>query len=192
MRLLFCVCERVCVCVLRVFARSSKGSSSAHGPNKDVRMRQLKEDIGTSMVRINARPNMAPIITVLMNKFMVVGQAIAEAPKTVATAMMNSCSFDVLSSLVDDVVGNANVKTRLISMSETLYKAENDEMFELETQIKTVKKLMAYTTEAMLVAEFGDQGGNIQWVNFSAGAKEVLKQKAEDNVRENARAGLGV
>ena len=159
------------------------------GVDKEARVKQLHETIGTHMLRVGAVPNMSPEITNTMNKIRAVIQALTNSPTTVFSNMMEQLTAGGIRKVIEVLATRSNsTKNRVTSLARVFFRQDFDSMDEQRKQALIAEALTTDIVEAAMVAQFSDGGGNIKWVEFSTEGTRVMAEKIAVNAAAAAAA----
>ena len=112
------------------------------GVDKEARVKQLHETIGTHMLRVGAVPNMSPEITNTMNKIRAVIQALTNSPTTVFSNMMEQLTAGGIRKVIEVLATRSNsTKNRVTSLARVFFRQDFDSMDELRKQVLIAEAL---------------------------------------------------
>jgi len=158
---------------------------------KTSRMGELREEAGTTQLRINAFPNMAPTITHILNVCNEITQELQKPQAQIVSWMNDRTPSDKLREMQTICAGTNSLENRFTLISNGFFALQEEALTELEKQIKHCKGLLiTYATMAM-VSQFGDEAGNIQWKAFTECLTKALETRAAAAGAAEAIRGLG-
>jgi ubiquitin len=165
-------------------------SEGAAAANKDVRTRNLKEEIGTGLIRIGAVGLRIEAIDAIIGKVQQISARIHQAPQAVMTDMMSNMALQTLKKFTVVTSTSNNVKVRYNLIASTIFEDDVNSITDIKTQIETVEKMMSSTIELAMLSEFGDAASNISWTNFIEHVMTAMTNKLQEEVRGDRAHGL--
>ena len=142
-------------------------------------MKTLRESIGSAMLRINANPNVAPVVSELMTRFTEISRHVEAHPQTVFADLLHGVGVDKIMSMLA-VHSSNNMKTRCSSIMSSIFSNYVDRTYELRTQLDLVDKTCSECVELMLLTQYADDGGNVSWANFSKDVALLIASRARE------------
>ena len=161
------------------------------GATQEQRVRVLKESIGTSMVRINAMPGVSPVVTERMERFNQLSQVVYSNPTHVFSEILNATPGADFIQLIDATTNSNKIKTRIKHITNVLLKMCIDRIEELRSQLERTENTITEIFELMLVSQYGDAAGNINWADLSKEIATTMATKAQQSATAHYSSGIG-
>jgi hypothetical protein len=159
--------------------------------SKASRMSDLREEAGTTQLRINAHPNMAPTITGILHICLQLSGVMQETPNEIVSWMFARTPGDKLREMLTVCSGTNSLENRFALLADNFFSAQKEALEELDKQIKLCKGLTNTYITMTMVSQFGDEAGNVQWAAFTKGISGVLENRAAQAGAAEALRGLG-
>ena len=159
--------------------------------SKTERIRNLNEWLNVASTRMNNSPVKSNVVENTINVMKQFSTSLtqdASGKKTVET-MVDSLAFDELSEYVAQLSGQSshNTQHRFSTLSDLVFKSENDQVESLKTITSLCLKVYPMLTELALVHKFADASGAFSWVSASKYLNEVCRKKLNDDEKKKRR-----
>lgn len=153
---------------LGIVGGGKRGFSTASdkGFTKADRIYDIKETVGSALLRVSSNNGATPAITDLANAFSAIIETIDTNPSNVFAKLTEQLDKTTLLEMSGALTSN-NPQTKISSMTSIIFKEKIDTLKEVKKQMKMVEGCLSPCVEGMLVAQFGDPAGNISWMDLS-------------------------
>jgi hypothetical protein len=162
-------------------ARAADGAQFS----KDTRLRQIKEEAGTTIMRLNAAPGISPAITDIVRICTNVGRELQERPDACVTFLLTQVDDDKMKKLLTVTASNGT-ETRQKEMAYVIFATQHNMLEELRRQIGYAESLMHSTTHACMVSQLGDASGSVAWATFTDMVSNTITERAVGRARNEA------
>jgi ubiquitin len=178
--------------------KRGRGGPAAAAPSKDDKMKASKEDIGTSLLRLNANP--LPMLAPMVRRVLDLSVEIENNPSTIVSIALSveGVSIGDLIKLSNSNAANKNADCKSLALSKLVHPEAFEQIEEIVKQCGLVKVVMQSSATMMLLAQFGDdETGAVQWSAYGKLLTDLSIAKARiqgaAGAAQDARAnGLGL
>ena len=139
--------------------------------------KSVSDDIKNTMNMMREKLVPEPIATSLNALSSILGE-IDSAPKTVVSRLLASelVSSTTVSRLLIEVMSSSTRPTaRCAKMAEIIFKETFDLYDDIEYQIARSRELYHKALLLLVMTQFGDTGGNVDWMNWQVALTDRLK-----------------
>ena len=152
------------------------------GANKASKIRDMKNDVGTVLLRFNAVPNASPAITRGAGGVLRLSQLVGSHPDSVIKVLVDEPGLvtdDSLAKMLEVTSASNNLETRCSMVAEILFDETLVSLDEVKQQNALAVKVLKQTVQMAMVSQFGDATANISWVDFIKMVAKSIKERAE-------------
>lgn len=178
---------------LRGRGGGKRGRSTASSSNqtKDDYIRNLDDEVGTALLRINAVQNASPAIE-LSKQALVQLMAFAKNEDFQPAELLTHFGMNELKETlsVSSSVAKADAKCR--NMVKVLFGNCLRQLEEVERQTALMKDALRMAINYYFLVKYSDESGNIQWTSaFNGDVAKAMEELAKKNNQQNAQQPNG-
>ena len=167
---------------LKIRGGGKRGSSTSGSKSRDQQIKDIKEVLGVSLLRMNAKPNISPVIDAVKVEITTIGARVEEKRSDVMDLLMEQLTDDQLSLLLEVPNKSAKVETRCDDVAAIVFGMNLDSMDELKTQAVAAKRALTLCIQMGMLTCFSDNFGNISWADMIKLIGVKIKQRALNGV----------
>ena len=163
-----CVCWVLSFKVLRIEGGMGKRASTGKAKvvDKDDKIRELREDTGSKLVRINATEITAPAITGATNNVMLLSQAVETAGTRIMKAVLAKLGSDSLGRLVE-TTRNGNFEFKMNRLMKEVFGTDYNNLQELKQKITMCEQCLRGCVDLAFYVSYCGENGELKWVQYS-------------------------
>eukprot|EP00438_Fugacium_kawagutii_P011303 Skav205058 [mRNA] locus=scaffold142:231626:232930:+ [translate_table: standard] len=158
------------------------------GKSKDDQMKTLEESIGMAVLRISAHPHASPAIEKMKSQVSNITQSIKAGQVNMDT-FFQSLPDKSMERLLTITSVSTKVESRCKAVSDIVFESLLSELNEVKTQLEASYHVLPVLIQYVLMENFGDQSGNIQWSAMMTSISQAVKSKAVANASRTPTAG---
>jgi ubiquitin len=170
--------ESVLHLMLDVSGGGKRGRAGPAGQTKDQRIRSLKEELGSTMLRLNAMPGMSPIIEVAKRHALQVCRLMDADPSSIMNRMIGHLSDNDIGKMLEVPGASNKLETRVAGATDIIFKDALENLRELHTQTSAAEALLSVSVQMAIYAQFSDQTAQVSWTDFSKLFGQIIRERA--------------
>jgi len=178
---------------LRGGAKRGRIEKSAARTSKVVKTKELKEEIGTHLLRLNIGI-LAPVVGQVVRLLAEISQQMVNHEGEIISMMTAPLSIAKLQQMLEITSTSNGMDTRMNSLCDILFVNGFEIIDDLKHQLTSGDKAMRSTIHLCMLQQFGnDETGAISWTSFSKVIVKAMSDKVLAAAAANAAgaAGLG-
>ena len=145
--------------------RSSKTDTGIN--SKDERVIALKENINTVLLRLSINSGASPAIDEMAKNFNDIVSGVDKDPENVFSLLVQGFDKTMLMKIISGFGSSANSKAKFGAVSQAIFDNSLTPIREVKQQVSLIETTLASTVEMMIVSQFSDSAGNIDWGTVS-------------------------
>ena len=169
-----------------------RGRTSVSMSPKDDITKSLEDEIGTSILRIQAQPNASPAISQAITALVHL-VALAKNEKSSGTEILNNLNMKELKQLLSVSSSASKADAKCKGMAEVVFANAVASLQELERQTALTNKALKLGINYYLMKKFSDDNGNILWTTaLNDEVAKCMEEVAKKTNGQNAHSSNGV
>mmetsp|Transcript_145049 Transcript_145049/g.205281 ORF Transcript_145049/g.205281 Transcript_145049/m.205281 type:complete len:693 (-) Transcript_145049:25-2103(-) len=177
---------------LRGSGGGKRGRTSVSMSPKDDITKSLEDEIGTSILRIQAQPNASPAISQAITALVHL-VALAKNEKSSGTEILNNLNMKELKQLLSVSSSASKADAKCKGMAEVVFANAVASLQELERQTALTNKALKLGINYYLMKKFSDDNGNILWTTaLNDEVAKCMEEVAKKTNGQNAHSSNGV
>lgn len=169
-----------------------RGRTSVSMSSKDDITKSLEDEIGTSILRIQAQPNASPAISQAITALVHL-VALAKNEKSSGTEILNNLNMKELKQLLSVSSSASKADAKCKGMAEVVFANAVASLQELERQTALTNKALKLGINYYLMRKFSDDNGNILWTTaLNDEVAKCMEEVAKKTNGQNAHSSNGV
>ena len=169
-----------------------RGRTSVSMSSKDDITKSLEDEIGTSILRIQAQPNASPAISQAITALVHL-VALAKNEKSSGTEILNNLNMKELKQLLSVSSSSSKADAKCKGMAEVVFANAVASLQELERQTALTNKALKLGINYYLMRKFSDDNGNMLWTTaLNDEVAKCMEEVAKKTNGQNAHSSNGV